>query len=130
MGSILEDKTKFLNMSGVHLHDNTAKNEQKLQKRLLDLANQNILARDVYDRVRPTGSQRPRMYGLPKTQKEDIPLRPILSMIGSSQHELAKWLAEILAGIPTDGLTKGPYRKTMKKKNPSPILRRTNFTLS
>ena len=99
MGSILEDKTKFLNMGGVHLHDNTAKNEQKLQKRLLDLANQNILARDVYDRVRPTGSQRPRMYGLPKTHKEDIPLRPILSMIGSSQHELAKWLAEILAPV-------------------------------
>ena len=35
MGSILDDKTKFLNMGGVDLHDNTAKNEQKLQKRLL-----------------------------------------------------------------------------------------------
>ena len=42
---------------------------------------------------------RPRMYGLPKTHKEDIPLRPILSMIGSSQHERAKWLAEILAPV-------------------------------
>ena len=31
MDSILEEKTKFLNMGGVHLHDNTAKNEQKLQ---------------------------------------------------------------------------------------------------
>ena len=56
MGSILHDKTKFLNMGGVDLHDNTAKNEQKLRKRLLDLVHQNILARDVYDRVRPTGS--------------------------------------------------------------------------
>ena len=46
-----------------------------------------------------TGSQRPRMYGLPKKNKENIPLRPILSMIGSSQHELAKWLAEILAQV-------------------------------
>ena len=100
MGSILEDKTKFLIMVGVHMHDNTTKNEHKLQKRLLDFANQNILARDVYDRVRPTGLQRPRMYGLPKTHKEDIPFRPILSMIGSSQHELAKWLAEILAPVP------------------------------
>ena len=36
------------------------------------------------------------MYGLPKTRKESIPIRPILSMIGSSQHEIAKWLAEIL----------------------------------
>ena len=39
------------------------------------------------------------MYGLPKTHKKDIPLRPILSMIGSSQHELAKWLSEVLAPV-------------------------------
>ena len=39
------------------------------------------------------------MYGLPKIHKENITLRPILSMIGSSQHELAKWLAEILAPV-------------------------------
>ena len=51
MGCILDDKTKFLNMGGVDLRDNTAKNEQKLQKRLLDLVHQNILARDVYDRI-------------------------------------------------------------------------------
>jgi len=47
----------------------------------------------------PQGSQRPRMYGLPKAHKENIPLTPILSMIGSSQHELAKWLAEILVPV-------------------------------
>ena len=71
MGNIFEDKTKFLIMGSVNLHDNTAKNEQKLQKHLLGLVNQNILARDVYDRTRPTGSQRPSMYGLPETHKED-----------------------------------------------------------
>jgi len=32
------------------------------------------------------------MYGLPKTHKKGIPLRPILSMTGSSQHQLAKCL--------------------------------------
>ena len=47
-------------------------------------------------RSAPVGSQRPRMYGLPKIHKEGVPLRPILSMIGSPQHELAKWLADIL----------------------------------
>ena len=91
--------TKFLNMGGVDLHDNTAKNEQKLQNRLLDLVHQNIFVCDVYDRVGPTGSKRPRIYGLPKTHKENIPLRPILSMIGSSQQEPAKWLAEILVPV-------------------------------
>ena len=54
---VLNNKTKFLTMGRVHLHDNAAKNEQKLQKRLLDLANQNILARDIYDRALPTGPQ-------------------------------------------------------------------------
>ena len=99
MGYILDDKTKFFNMGSVDQHDNTAKTEQKLQKRLLDFVNQKILTRDIYDRIRPTGSQRPRMYGLPKTHKENIPLRPILSMIGSSQHELAKWLSKVLAPV-------------------------------
>ena len=85
-------------MGSVDLHNNMAKNE-RLQKCLLDLANQNILVRDVYNRVRPTGSQQPQMYSLPKIHKEDTPHRPMLSMIGSSQHELAKWLAEILAPV-------------------------------
>ena len=34
--------------------------------------------------------QRPLICGLPKTNKESIPLRLIFSMIGSSQHEFAK----------------------------------------
>ena len=45
------------------------------------------------------GSQRPRMYGLPKTYIVGMPLRPILSMVGSSHHELAKWLASILQPV-------------------------------
>ena len=86
-------------MGSVNLHDNTVKSQLKLQKRLLDLVNQNTPARDVYDRSRSTGSHRPRMYGLPKTHIEDTPPQPILSIIGSSQHELAKLLAEILAPV-------------------------------
>ena len=42
------------------------------------------------------GSQRPRMYGLPKNHKQDVPLRPILSMIGSAQHQLAQWLTSVI----------------------------------
>ena len=46
--------------------------------------------------IPPSGSLRPRMYGLPKTHKKDVPLRPILSMTKSAQHHLAKWLTSIL----------------------------------
>ena len=44
MGNIFDDKAKFLNMGSVDQHDNTAKTEQKLQKRLLDFVNQKIRA--------------------------------------------------------------------------------------
>ena len=39
------------------------------------------------------------MCGLPKTHKTDIPLRPVLSMVGSSQHELAKFLLVTLQPV-------------------------------
>ena len=80
MGSILDDKTKVLNVGGVDLHDNTAKKEQKLKKRLL--VHQNILAHDVYHRARPTGSQRPRIYVLPKAHQK-------ISHLGPSYRSLA-----------------------------------------
>ena len=53
----------------------------------------------IYDAIRPTGSLSPRMYGLPKTHKEGTPLRPILSMTGSSHHGLGNWLAGLLQPV-------------------------------
>ena len=37
------------------------------------------------------------MYGLPKTHIPDIPLRPIISGIGSAPHNIAKLLAKLLS---------------------------------
>ena len=42
------------------------------------------------------------MYGLPKVhmyKPSPIPLRPILSVVGSAQHEMARWLAEVLEPV-------------------------------
>ena len=94
MENILLNKEKFEKL--VETQDKTAKLEGKLQKRLLELVNSKVLTNEVYDRIRPTGSQRPQMYGLSKIHKPNVPLRPIMSMIGSAQHELAKWLSEVL----------------------------------
>ena len=76
-------KTKFIKIGDVKQRDNTARNEMKPQKRLLELVNQKVLARGIYDRIRPTGTQRLRIYGLPKTHKENVSCKPILYMIGS-----------------------------------------------
>ena len=53
----------------------------------------------MYDRIRPVDSTRPRMYGLPKLHKQDVPLRPILSMTNAPQHAMAKWLTEVLQPV-------------------------------
>ena len=84
MNSILEDETKFLTLGPSSDKDNTSKNESRIQRRLLQLHKDDLLPANLYDLIRPTGSQRPRMYSLPKTQKKDVPLRPILSVTGSA----------------------------------------------
>ena len=36
------------------------------------------------------------MYGLPKIHKQDVLLRPILSMTGSARHQLPQWLTSVI----------------------------------
>ena len=46
------------------------------------------------------GSQPARLYGLAKVHKNDIPVRPVLSMPGSAYHKVAVQVAEWLSRIP------------------------------
>ena len=93
MLAILADVRKYEWLDPLNEFDNSAQNETKLQRRLLYLVKSNNLPKTVDKVLRPFGSQRPKMYGLPKIQNKDVHHRPILSMIGSAQHELAKFLA-------------------------------------
>ena len=99
MGNILNDASEFECLGTAATADRTATIETKLQNRLRELLHSEQLPKQVYDEVRPTGSQRPRMYGLPKIQKVSTTLKPILSIVGSSHHKLAKWLASILEPV-------------------------------
>jgi hypothetical protein len=99
MTTILNDTTKFERLGPVERHDNTAKVEMDLRGFLVTLVKNKQLPKDVQDDVRPVGSQRPRLYGLPKTHKLGTPLRPILSMTGSVQHKLARWLTRLIQPV-------------------------------
>ena len=50
----------------------------------------------TYRRLYPTGAVPPKYYGLPKVHKPGMPLRPIISSIGSVTHATAKELARII----------------------------------
>ena len=100
---MLLDESKFECLGPVNEFDITTQNETKLQRSLLQLVKKHrLLQLDdlpemVYEIIRFTRSQRPRMYGLPKIHKKDV-LIPcsILSIIGSAQQELAKFLVASL----------------------------------
>ena len=97
--NILHDETKFERVGPASTCDNTAAIESRLRKRLLELFKAKLIPEEVYRFICPTGSQRPRMYGLPKTHKPEVPLGPILSMTGSAHHELSRWLASLLQPV-------------------------------
>ena len=95
MNVILEDTDKFLKLGDLSF-DDTQKLENKLQKRFLELFRKKFISKEVYEFICPVGSQRPRMYRLPKIHKPYVPLRPIISMCHSVKHSLAKWLVKCL----------------------------------
>ena len=97
MEQILADKTKFV-------CDTTQKDmvqviEKEITMHLKELVKKGILDNKTFSDLVPQGSITPRLYGLPKTHKTGIPLRPILSMVGSPYHKLAQWLTQLLQSI-------------------------------
>ena len=50
----------------------------------------------TYRRMYPTGAVIPKFYGLPKVHKENTPLRPIVSSIGSVSYGVSKELTRII----------------------------------
>ena len=51
---------------------------------------------ETYRRLYPMGAGSPKFYGLPKINKSVIPLRPVISSIGTVTYNTAKELAKIL----------------------------------
>ena len=51
---------------------------------------------DVFKTIYPKGSKPGAIYGLAKVHKDDIPLRPIISMINTPQYGLAKYLDSVI----------------------------------
>ena len=99
MMNILSQGNKFREIGPADECDTTLQQERALQSFLLRARKNNHLTSEVYERIRPVGCTRPRMYGLPKTHKPNVPLRPILSMVNAPQHALAGWLTEVLQPV-------------------------------
>ena len=53
----------------------------------------------MYKFLRFTDSVLPHMYGFPKIHKLNLPLRPIVSFVGSATYKLSKFLTNILSPL-------------------------------
>ena len=71
----------------------------------LESAVRKILPRSIADKICGSGSRLAHLYGLPKTHKENLSMRPILSATGTYNYELAKWLDEKLKPLSINRFT-------------------------
>ena len=80
-------------------HDPTPALERKMNSKLLTLCKQKELPHTLYTKLRSTAGRTPPLYGLPKIHKDGVPLRPIVSFIGSPTYNLSKHLSKILSPL-------------------------------
>ena len=73
--------------------DPTDRLTRKLSEKLLTLKRSGYLPENVYNKIRPRHKQPPRIYGLPKIHKADVPLRPIVSCVNTFAYDLSAYSA-------------------------------------
>ena len=76
------------------------KEEKRIGNILKGLKEEGKLDHELYEELRPRGSQPARLYGLAKVHKNNTPVRPVLSMPGSAYHKVALKVAEWLSVVP------------------------------
>ena len=95
MGTILADVTKFVK-NHADIFTATIQLEDKVNRFISTLRKNNIISDDTSKLLRATGSKPGIMYGAPKVHKKNIPLRPVLSTIGTPNYKLSKYLVNLL----------------------------------
>ena len=99
--TLLEQDGKFKKLNS----DETLLRERRLQDYLRSLTKverSNKLSDTDYHRILPCGSKAGVLYGLPKIHKDNCPIRPIISAVGTYNYKLAKFLNEILSPLATN----------------------------
>ena len=79
--------------------DPTTSYTRKVREALKTIENKGNLSRSQYLKLYPSDRSAPLFYGLPKVHKEGVPLRPIVSSIGSATYEISKFLVGILSPL-------------------------------
>ena len=79
--------------------DPTSTIQQKMNSLLLSLHKSSHLSDHHYHKLHDSASHIPLLYALPKIQKQDVPLRPIVFFMSSPTYSLSKHLVSILSPL-------------------------------
>ena len=100
MTDLLSDTSKFT-LIQEDCYKLSLRLENRLNSTLLSLFKSDKLEKMTYDSLRSSGSFPGKLYGLPKTHKAGVPLRPILSAVICHHYRLAKFLVPLLSPLAT-----------------------------
>ena len=102
---VMMDKEEYIHKSEellqsstykIQTTDPTTKHKNKLISLFKSIKAEGGINENTNRRLYPTEAGTPKYYGLPKVHKEEIPLRPIISSVGSVTYETARDLSRIL----------------------------------
>ena len=97
-----EEKIKNLLDDPVYLkvkRDPTAATERKVLKEIRRLEKEDLIPKKLGTTLKPSASTTPKLYGLTIIHKPEVPLRPIVSCIGSPTYQLAKHLTTLITSL-------------------------------
>jgi len=97
VNSILSDQTKF--QVDQCQKDQSANIAKSISDTLLKLKRKQVISDYTYKELTTSSNGIPRLYGLPKTHKSNVPVRPILSMTKTVYENVSKWLASLLKPV-------------------------------
>ena len=92
MDPLVNDKQTY----EVLKRDPTPAMQRKLNNKLLTLKKTDKIDFRRYSRLRCSVPQPPKLSGIPKPHKPNIPMRPIVSFCGSPTYQLSKYLTNVL----------------------------------
>ena len=96
LNNIVLDKSKFQQVPIRDDKPHPILSKENSVKYYLDTYLKPFVPSEILTKLSPSGSQPGKLYGLCKVHKQDFPLRPVISMIGSAEYELAKYLDQLV----------------------------------
>ncbi len=88
MLSLLEDSSTYKPLP----KDPTKKQMSCIDKVLKRLTGTKLLSGDIAKPLKQSEATIAKIYGLPKVHKPEVPLRPIVSLVGAPNYKISKWL--------------------------------------